>query len=181
MNVIAVDNFVLESDFRADPSFFDSYLDQTSWVDSNILYGRRISEVTGNKPMIKHYIKHIERYDYKLKKFVARIFKSFGISSRDFRCDFFLVKPGGHMPPHIDSQSKIAILLPLSPNTGPLICEDASVRKEYLYQTLTILNTQIKHEVLSPTEDRLLFRIGVHDCDYSKVYQFATGVNFENH
>ena len=35
-----------------------------------------------------------------------------------------------------------------------------------VYQTLTILNTQISHGVKEPTEDRLLFRIAVHDVNF---------------
>ena len=101
-----------------------------------------------------------------LKKYVMRLFKELGINTKDFRCDFFLTKSGGSMPMHIDGMSKIAILIPLSKNTGALVCEDKSDRLELVYQTLTILNTQISHGVKEPTEDRLLFRIAVHDVNF---------------
>ena len=67
------------------------------------------------------------------------------------------------MPMHIDGMSKVALLLPLTINTGPLVCETENTSFEICYQTLTILNTQISHGVKSPTTDRLLFRIALHD------------------
>lgn len=119
--------------------------------------------------MVHHFIKHIDTYDLKLKKFVLSVFHRFGIQSRDFRCDFFLVKPGGFMPPHIDSQSQVAILLPLTPNTGALVCEARGGTVELVYQNLVVLNTQVRHQVNSPTSDRLLFRIGVHDVPFETI------------
>jgi hypothetical protein len=51
----------------------------------------------------------------------------------------------------------------LSNNTGSLICKNSTSEFEITYQTLTILNTQVSHGVKAPTEDRMLFRIALHD------------------
>jgi hypothetical protein len=64
---------------------------------------------------------------------------------------------------HVDGMSKVAILLPLSENTGPLVCENENEKFELTYQNLTILNTQVSHGVQAPSKDRLLFRIALHD------------------
>jgi hypothetical protein len=64
---------------------------------------------------------------------------------------------------HVDGMSKVAFLLPLSENTGPLVCEDGKDSLSLIYQNLTILNTQISHGVQEPSKNRLLFRIAVHD------------------
>lgn len=170
------DPFVIETDIKGDLEFFSPYIENSKWVDSNVLYGKRIPEITGNKPMQRHFIKHIENYDMKLKKYVMNLFKKFGIKTRDFRSDFFLVKEGGYMPAHIDSQSLTAILLPLSENTGKLVCETENTRFEILYQNLIILNTQILHTVESPTKDRLLFRIGLHDVPFENIRNFLNGL-----
>jgi hypothetical protein len=161
--------FVIETDVKGDIDFFKPYMNQMEWTDSNILYGSKIPEITGNKPMVKHFVQHISEYDRKLTKYVVTLFRELGIKTKDFRADFFLVKEGGYMPPHIDGMSKIALLLPLSLNTGPLVCETENTRFEILYQNLTILNTQVCHSVESPTEDRLLFRIGVHDVLFEDI------------
>lgn len=163
------DPFLIESSFTGDAEFFKPYRDQMPWTSSKDLYGERITEITGGKWMDGHYIQHISEYDMKLKKFVAKMFRTFGVPTKDFRADFFLVKPGGVMHEHIDSQSKVAFLLPLTRNTGPLVCRDGNARFEITYQSLTILNTQVPHAVESPTEDRLLFRIGVHDVRFEEM------------
>ena len=71
------------------------------------------------------------------------------------------------MPMHIDGMSKVAFLLPLSENTGPLVCENESESLSLTYQNLTILNTQNSHGVQEPSKDRLLFRIAVHDIYFN--------------
>jgi len=157
--------FVIETDHKPRVDFFKSYLDKGEWVDTNKLYKDydEYQETMHGREMVEHYIKHVEEFDIPLKKFILKLFKEYGVSSRDWRADFFLTKPGGSMPMHVDGMSKVAFLMPLSKNTGPLMCEDDANKFELAYQTLTILNTQKSHGVAAPTEDRLLFRIAVHD------------------
>lgn len=157
-------NYVL-TDIVGDQNFFKPYMDQMEWTDINTLYNdydEYQETMTEEKPALQ-FIKHISEYDMPLKKFVLRIFKEFGIKTNDFRCDFFLTKPGGCLPPHVDHMSKISLLLPLTENTGVLTVGDA----EIIYQNMLILNTQILHGVQSPTQDRLLFRIAVHDFSFN--------------
>lgn len=165
MQTKLIEPFLIETDVSGEYDFFQPYLEQTEWTDINTLYAKHseYQDTMHDKKPVYHYIKHIENYDIKLKKFVMKLFKDFGVKSKDFRADFFLTKPGGFLPMHVDGMSKIAFLLPLTTNTGPLVCEDDNNRHELTYQTLTVLNTQKSHGVLSPTEDRLLFRIAVHD------------------
>lgn len=163
--------FVIETDIKGDYNFFKRYMDQSEWIDTNTLYSEYVeyqNTMYESKP-VYHYIKHISNYDMPLKKYLINLFKQFGVTTKDFRCDFFLTKPGGNMPIHVDGMSKVAFLIPLTKNTGPLICEHNSDKLELVYQTLTILNTQIPHGVSDPTEDRLLFRIAIHDCNFHEL------------
>jgi hypothetical protein len=165
------DPFVIETDVKGDIDFFQPYMDKSDWADTNKLYAEHeeYQDTMYGREMIYHYIKHVSDYDMKLKKFVMKIFKEYGVPTKDFRADFFLTKAGGSMPMHIDGMSKVAFLLPLSKNTGPLICENKTNKLELVYQTLTILNTQNLHGVGKPVEDRLLFRIAVHDVSFEEL------------
>ncbi len=168
--------FVIETDIKGDLNFFEPYMDQMEWTDTNKLYSKHeeYKDTMHGREMVHHYVKHIDTYDMSLKKYLMRMFKRFGINTKDFRCDFFLTKAGGSMPMHVDGMSKFAILIPLSKNTGALVCEDQSEKMELVYQTLTILNTQILHGVNEPTEDRLLFRIAVHDVNFKDIEIYKT-------
>ena len=159
------DPFVIETDVKGDLEFFKPYLDKVQWTDTNKLYGEHeeYNQAMYGRKMVHHYIQHISDYDLKLKKFIVKLFKDFGVQSKDWRADFFLTKSGGSMPQHIDVKSNIAFLLPLSKNTGPLVCENEFDRVELTYQNLVILNTKQPHAVNSPSEDRLLFRVALHD------------------
>lgn len=173
--------FLITTDITGDYNFFKPYIDKLKWIDANTLYGDRLPPITGNKPMIKLNIKHFEpeNYDMAMKRYIVRLFLTLGIKTMNFRSDFFLVKAGGSMPAHIDSESKVALLLPLTKNTGPLVCQDDDVTVSIPYQTLTILNTQKLHWVEPPTEDRLLFRIAIHDVlfeDLSIYKKLATNL-----
>ena len=170
------DPFLITTDVKGDLSFFESYMNQMEWVDTNTLYGdhKEYQDTMYGRKMVHHYIKHIKEYDMKLKKFVIKLFKEFGVPTKDWRADFFLTKSGGSMPMHIDGMSKVAFLLPLSKNTGPVVCEHNNKTFELTYQNLTILNTQVSHGVSAPTEDRLLFRIAVHDVMFEDLGIYKT-------
>jgi hypothetical protein len=109
---------------------------------------------------VEQYVKHISDYDMSLKKFLIKTFRRWGIKTQDFRCDFFLTKPGGSLPAHVDHKSKIAMLFPLAENTGVLKVDSCP---DIVYNKMLILNTQAEHQVCSPEKDRLLFRIAIHD------------------
>jgi len=181
MNCELIDPFVITTDIKGDIDFFKPYMDDTEWVDTNKLYAEHeeYQETMYGREMVYHYIKHVSNYDMKLKKFVMKLFKDFGVHTKDFRADFFLTKAGGSMPMHVDGMSKVAFLLPLSENTGPVVCEKDNKKFELTYQTLTILNTQVSHGVAEPTKDRLLFRIAVHDVIFEDlgIYKDLTNAN----
>lgn len=179
MNCELLKPFVIKTDIRGDYDFFEPYMNQTEWADTNKLYAEHdeYRETMYGREMVQHYIKHISQFDMKLKKFVLKLFKDFGVPTKDWRADFFLTKPGGSMPMHIDGMSKVAFLLPLSKNTGPLVCENKNDRLELTYQTLTILNTQNSHGVNAPTQDRLLFRIAVHDVYFEDLGIYKDLIN----
>lgn len=167
-----IDPFVIETDIKGDYDFFKKYMDQIEWVDTNKLYDSYDEYHVAMKDtayMSKHYIKHIQNFDMPLKRYVLKLFLDLGIRSKDWRAEFFLTKAGGNVPMHVDTFSKAVILLPLTKNTGPLVCEKDNKRFEITYQTLTILNTKNMHGVEPPTEDRLLFRVATHDVDFEDV------------
>lgn len=165
MQMILHKPFVIETDITGDLEFFKPYMDRMEWTDTNVLYEQHeeYQETMYGRKMVEHYIKHISEYDLPLKKYLIKLFKELKINSKDWRADFFLTKAGGSMPMHVDGMSKVAILLPLSENTGPLVCENENEKFELTYQNLTILNTQVSHGVQAPSKDRLLFRIALHD------------------
>lgn len=171
MNCELIEPFVITTNITGDYDFFKPYMNQMNWTDTNKLYAEHeeYQDTMYGREMVHHYIKHISKFDLKLKKFIIKLFKDFGVPTKDFRADFFLTKAGGSMPMHVDGMSKVAFLLPLSKNTGPLICENDNDKLELIYQTLTILNTQKSHGVSAPTEDRLLFRIAVHDIYFEEL------------
>lgn len=182
MQAILKKPFVIETDIKGDYDFFKPYMDQMEWTDTNKLYAEHeeYQETMYGRQMVYHYIKHISNYDMKLKKFLMKLFKDFGVPTKDFRADFFLTKAGGSMPMHIDGMSKVAFLLPLSKNTGPLVCEHNDYKLELCYQSLTILNTQISHGVSEPTEDRLLFRVAVHDVKFEDLGIYKELINADS-
>ena len=179
MQATLIEPFVIKTDVKGDKEFFDPYMDQMEWVDTNKLYAEHeeYQDTMYGREMVYHYIKHVSNYDMKLKKYIMKLFKDFGVPTKDFRCDFFLTKAGGSMPMHVDGMSKVAFNLPLSKNTGPVVCEKDGETFEETYQNLIILNTQVSHGVKEPTEDRLLFRIAVHDVYFEElgIYKKLTG------
>ncbi len=171
--------FIIETDYASEKDFFKSYLEDSRfhWVDSNVLYEDYISNATGGASMKLFFVKNIEAYDLKLKKFVISIFRSLGIKSKDFRCDFFKVLPGGELPKHVDQKSLISVCLPLSKNTGAIYFENSQSKLELCYQKMIILNNKEPHGVRPPTEERLIFRIGIHDVSFD---QLLLGLNKKN-
>lgn len=165
--------WAIETDIQGDLDFFMPYIEKLEWVDTNVLYGKydEYEDAMQGGQMVDHYIKHLdpEIYDRPLKKFVVKLFKELGVKSQDWRGDFFLTKAGGHMPMHIDKVSHVALLLPLTENTGPLVCEQDNARLELTYQNLAILNTRCLHGVSAPTSDRLLFRLALHDVKFEEL------------
>lgn len=170
------DPFVIETDVKGDLEFFKPYLDKVEWTDTNQLYSKHeeYNQAMYGRKMVHHYIQHISDYDLKLKKFIIKLFKDFGVTSKDWRADFFLTKPGGSMPAHIDIKSNVAFLLPLSNNTGPLVCSNEENEVTLTYQNMVVLNTKQLHRVDSPSEDRLLFRVALHDVLFEDLGIYKT-------
>ena len=163
----------LQTNLKKDLSWFQEYFDKLDWVESYEHYGEEIPKITGGILMNDFWVKNIpiEMQDMKLRRFVLGIFKKYGIKTKDFRMDFFLVKTGGSMPKHKDRVSSIAFLLPLSKNTGWLGIEDEDGSIKVLYDSMFILNTKKTHWGEEATQDRLLFRIAVHDFPYESIKQ----------
>jgi hypothetical protein len=161
----------IQTDINLGMEFFQGYFDKLEWVESFEHYGKKITECTGGKLMEKFYVKNIppEMQDTKLRRFVLSQFKKYGINTKNFRLDFFLVKEGGSMPPHADLHSEIAFLMPLTKNTGALGIKDDDGEVRILYNNMFILNTKKVHWVEPPTEDRLLFRLAIHDFPYTEM------------
>jgi len=166
-----MNQYGIQTDINLGMKFFQEYYDKLEWVESFEHYGEKIPECTGGELMKQFYVKHIppEMHDTKLRRFVLGQFKKYGIKTKDFRLDFFLVKAGGSMPPHADVTSEIAFLMPLTKNTGALGIKDDSGEVRVLYNDMFILNTKKVHWVEEPTEDRLLFRLAVHDFPYTNI------------
>lgn len=151
----------IKTDFCIESDFFENYMTD-EWEDSNILYSEYVSEATNGKQMNKFFVQEIKNFDRKLLKAIKNIWNEFEIRPKEFRCNFFKVLPGGELPLHVDVKSKSSILIPVTENTGSLIFED----HELLYQTMIALNTQKPHGVKSPTKERIVFHMGLHDVSF---------------
>ena len=154
-------NYIL-TDVVPDVDFLSRYMNQMEWKNMNEQYGnyKEYADSLPDERPVEQYVKHITDYDMPLKKFLIKTFRHWGIKTQDFRCEFFLTKPGGNLPAHIDHKSKIALLFPLAENTGVLKVDSCP---DIVYNKMLILNTQAEHQVCSPEKDRLLFRIAIHD------------------
>lgn len=161
--------FIITTDFTVEPDFFDVYLDKGEWIDANILYKDYVSTATGGKPMKLFFVQEIKEFDIPLLRLINSIFKDFDIKPKEFRCDFFKVLPSGELPMHIDQKAKISFCLPIGKNTGYTVFEEGDVTLKIKYQSLIALNNLISHGVTSPKEERLLFRIGVHDTFFEEL------------
>lgn len=162
--------FLITTDFELSRENFKSLLNKKGWVDSNILYKEYLDKATGGKAMKYFFVKPIT-LNMKILRIINIIFKNFNISPKEFRCDFFKVLPGGELPFHIDQTSKISFCVPLTENTSETIFKDNDVRCHIKYKNLVVLNNLIKHFVGSPTKERILFRIGVHDISFEELYE----------
>lgn len=161
--------FVITTDFTVESNFFDVYLSKGNWIDANILYEEYVSTATGGKPMKLFFVQEIKEFDRPLLRLINSMFNGFNIKPKEFRCDFFKVLPGGELPMHIDQKAKISFCLPIIKNTGYTIFEEEDVTLKIKYQNLIVLNNLVSHGVTSPEEERLLFRIGVHDTFFGEL------------
>ena len=164
--------FLIHTDFGLNIDDFKNLLNETGWVDSNILYKDYLDKATGTaKPWKYFFIKPINTFNMQMLRIINIIFKNFNISPKEFRCDFFKILPGGSLPFHIDQTSKISFCVPLTKNTCETFFEDGEVKCHVRYKKMVVLNNLIKHAVGSPTKKRILFRIGVHDISFEELYE----------
>lgn len=158
--------FGILTDVNLGMEFFREYFDRLEWTVTN--FNVDSFEGESENTDVQYLIKHIppEMHDIKLRKFLLGQFKKYGIKTKDFRCDFFMVKAGDDMPPHVDVDSEIAFLMPLNENTGTLGIKDRSGEVRIIYNNMFILNTKKVHWVEPVKEDRLVFRVAIRDFSY---------------
>ncbi len=158
------DSFI-ETDYKVDPEFWTSYF-TGEWQDSNKLYSEYVSDATGGKEMNKFFVQEIHNFDRPLLKLIKNIWNAFDIRPKEFRCNFFKVLEGGELPIHVDVKSECSILIPVTENTGELYVELGAHRDSIVYDSLTVLNTKKPHGVESPTKERIVFHMGIHDTKF---------------
>ncbi len=159
-----VKNSFITTDFTVDPTFWQTYM-TGEWQDSNKLYSEYVSDATGGKEMNKFFVQEIHNFDRPLLKLIKSLWNEFGIRPRDFRCNFFRVLEGGNLPVHVDVKSECSFLIPVTKNTGALYVEEGT-KESIVYDTLTILNTKLPHGVEAPTQERIVFHMGIHDIKF---------------
>ena len=160
-------DYFIETDYKLDPSFWDSYF-TGEWQDSNQLYSEYVSDITGGKDMNKFFVQEIHNFDRPLLKLIKKIWNEFGIRPKEFRCNFFRVLEGGEIPVHVDVKSECSVLIPVTENTGELYVDDGEY-ESVVYDTMTVLNTKKPHGVKSPTKERIVFHMGIHDTPFSEL------------
>jgi hypothetical protein len=161
-------NYFIETDFTVDPNFWSKYYNN-KWQDSNTLYSEYVSNATGGKEMNKFFVQEIHDFDRPLLKLIKNIWNQLGIRPNEFRCNFFKVLPGGDLPCHIDEMSKSSVVIPVTENTGALYFKDESYYEETVYDTMIVLNTKKPHGVKSPSKERIVFHMGMHDVLFSEI------------
>jgi len=157
----------ITTDFKVEPEFWDNYK-TGQWQDSNKLYSEYVSDATGGKEMNKFFVQEIHNFDRPLLKLIKKIWNEFGIRPKEFRCNFFRVLEGGELPVHVDVKSECSVLIPVTENTGELYVDDGKY-ESVVYDTMTVLNTKKPHGVKSPTKERIVFHMGIHDTPFSEL------------
>jgi hypothetical protein len=132
-----------------------------NWEDSNHLYAEYMSWENN-----KFFVQEIHNFDVSLLREIKRIWNMLSIRPHEWRCNFFKVLPGGKIPLHTDIKSQSSIVIPITENTGALYFEDGT---EVLYNSMTVINTKIKHGVKAPTKERIVFHIGLHDTPFEEI------------
>jgi|TARA_B110000285_G_C15139519_1_gene629780 hypothetical protein len=168
MDKIWHSNFFIETDFKVDPNFWDSYFNN-KWEDSNKLYSEYVDEATGGKEMNKFFVQEIHDYDIKLLRLIKLIWNEFGIRPKEFRCNFFKVLEGGELPVHVDNKSTCSFVIPITENTGELYFDNGINNDSILYDSMVVLNTKQPHGVRTPSKERIVFHMGVHDVGFDKL------------
>lgn len=161
-------NFFIETDFKVDKDFWNDYFNG-KWEDSNQLYSEYVKDATGGEDMNKFYVQEIHNFDRKLLRLIKSIWNEFKIRPKEFRCNFFRVKEGGELPLHSDVKSKCSFVIPITENTGELYFDDGKEKDSILYESMVVLNTKKPHGVKSPTKERIVFHMGIHDIDFEKL------------
>ena len=162
-----VKNSFITTDFTVDPIFWQTYM-TGEWTDSNKLYSEYVSDATGGKEMNKFFVQEIHNFDRPLLKLIKSLWNEFGIRPRDFRCNFFRVLEGGNLPIHVDVKSECSFLIPVTKNTGALYVEEGT-KESIVYDTLTVLNTKLPHGVQAPSQERIVFHMGIHDTKFEEL------------
>ena len=162
-----VKNSFITTDFTVNPTFWQTYM-TGEWTDSNKLYSEYVSDATGGKEMNKFFVQEIHNFDRPLLKLIKSLWNEFGIRPRDFRCNFFRVLEGGNLPIHVDVKSECSFLIPVTKNTGALYVEEGT-KESIVYDTLTVLNTKLPHGVEAPSQERIVFHMGIHDTKFEEL------------
>lgn len=161
-------DFFIETDFKVDPDFWNPYF-TNNWRDSNELYSEYVDKATNGKQMNKFFVQEIHNFDRPLLKLIKNIWNDLGVRPREFRCNFFRVLEGGELPIHVDQKSYSSVVIPVTENTGELYFNDGTNTDSILYNSMVILNTKKPHGVRSPTKERIVFHMGMHDTPFEEI------------
>jgi len=166
MKKILHNNFFIETDYLPDIKILHEEITDV-WEDANIAWGEYISNATNGGNMSKFFIQEINApYSDKIASIITHIFSEFSITSNDYKCTFFKILPNGDMPLHVDQKSTCSFLIPITNNTGALCVQNEIDYEEIIYNKMIALNTLIQHGVKPPSEDRIIFHIGLRDINF---------------
>ena len=150
----------IETDYPVDTDLLRSYM-HDKWEDSNELYKEYMSWENN-----KFFVQEIKNFDRPLLREIKKIWNHLGVRPREWRCNFFRVLPGGELPLHTDVLSKCSVVIPMTEMTGELYFADGT---EVLYKNMTVINTKVAHGVKSPTKERIVFHMGIHDIPFGEI------------
>ena len=62
-----------------------------------------------------------------------------------------------------------SFVIPITENTGELYFDDGTEGDSILYDSMVVLNTKKPHGVRSPSKERIVFHMGIHDVEFEKL------------
>lgn len=105
-------------------------------------------------------LKHVtDGYGMEISNYIKEMF-----SLEECKPRFYIQEPGFTIPFHKDRGTTCSFNFILSEELDPIAFED-----EEVYYRNALLNTQVKHAVLSPKNTRYLFKISVFDKSFEEI------------
>lgn len=189
MNIIAPYGIDLP-EFEYDNNELISVTEDQEWVNRNCEVAISSGSVeTGGEVSLDAYMKGTDEEEHSWKEIrhkhilsiplVKEMAKRTTCRTHPLLISFWRMSPGFHLPAHIDlSTRNTTLMFPLTPDPAPIryFDEDDNVACELPYLGATLINGQIKHDVIvTEPHERWMFQIGLLETFDEVVEKLETG------